>query len=83
MRNSTEVLAQAWNTAHQENIASADFLSKVIIENGLGIEDATEEEIERLLSWKAGEDSVDDFGYILADMVSRRALIGVSIFRTP
>ncbi|KAL1936622.1 hypothetical protein VTP01DRAFT_756 [Rhizomucor pusillus] len=76
VRNSTEVLAQAWNTAHQENIASADFLSKVIIENGLGIEDATEEEIERLLSWKAGEDSVDDFGYILADMVSRRALIG-------
>lgn len=78
VRNSSEVLARAWNEARKVNTASADFLRKVIITEGLGITDATKEEIDRILDWSPEKKDITDLENILAEMVSRRALIGVS-----
>jgi alkaline phosphatase len=48
------------------------YISEVIIKQGLGIEDATDAEIQLVA------DRPTDSNYILADMVSRRAQIGWS-----
>jgi hypothetical protein len=67
----------------KDDISAQDYLQKTLIKSGLGIHDATHEEIEKLKSWKESGKTVMDLAYIFADMVSRRALIGVStiIFR--
>lgn len=76
VHNSSEALADAWNNAIESKTASQHYLKKVLIESGLGIEDATDEEIQRLKDWKSSGKTVIDLSYIFADMVSRRALIG-------
>lgn len=77
VRNSTEVLANAWaasaNDAHSQN-----YLKKVLIQSGLGIEDATHEEIEKITNWKSTGKTVEELSWYFSDMVSRRALLGVS-----
>lgn len=78
VQNSSEALAEAWNKAVESKTATQDYLKKVLIESGLGIANATDEEIQRLKDWKSSGKTVIDLSYIFADMVSRRALIGVS-----
>ena len=53
-----------------------EFIEKEIIEMGLGICDATKEEIDLLVSFRTNALLSD---YTLADMISRRAQIGVCI----
>ena len=53
-----------------------EFIEKEIIESGLGICDATKEEIDLLVSFRTNALLSD---YALADMISRRAQIGVCI----
>ena len=50
------------------------FVEKVIVQEGLGIYDATHAEVESLLAVRASALQSD---YMLADMISRRAQIGV------
>ena len=50
------------------------FIEKKIVEEGLGISDATKSEIDLLLSYKSSALLAD---YTLADMISGRARIGV------
>jgi hypothetical protein len=50
-----------------------EFLEK-IIEEHLGIYDATKKEIDQLVSYRSSPKILD---YTLADMISRRARIGV------
>ena len=53
------------------------FIEKEIIELGLGICDATKEEIDLLVSFRSSAVHAD---FTLADMISRRAQIGVCTF---
>ena len=53
------------------------FIKQTIVEEGLGIHDATKSEIDLLVSYKSSALLAD---YTLADMVSRRAQIGVYLF---
>ncbi|KAI7852371.1 alkaline-phosphatase-like protein [Circinella umbellata] len=76
VRNSSEALARVWNEAVKSDTTSTGYLRKEIIANGLGIEDPTKEELERLASWKENNEDISVLENILADMVSRRALIG-------
>lgn len=78
VRNSSEVLARAWDAAQHEEIDTLNYLRQEIIVNGLGIDDATEDEIQSLVSWKDSGKDITDLENRLSDMVSRRALIGVS-----
>lgn len=79
VQNSSEALAEAWSAAVSSQTATSHYLTKVLIREGLGIKDVTEEEVERVKAWKPSETSnTIDLSYIFADMVSRRALIGVS-----
>jgi alkaline phosphatase len=53
-----------------------EFIEKNIVQDGLGIHDATHHEIETLISYKSSAVLAD---YTLADMISRRAQIGVCL----
>jgi hypothetical protein len=53
------------------------FLEDTIVQERLGIYDATKEEIDKLLSYRSNA-LLSDF--TLADMISRRAQIGVTLF---
>lgn len=50
------------------------FIQETIVKNGLGIRDATEKEIDTLMGFKSNALLAD---FTLADMISRRAQIGV------
>lgn len=77
VRNSSESLAEAWALSlEDDDISSQGYLQKTLIKSGLGIHDATDEELEKLKGWKASGKTIFDLAYIFADMVSRRALIG-------
>ncbi|KAG0738362.1 hypothetical protein G6F16_010767 [Rhizopus arrhizus] len=81
VRNSSEALATAWDELLKKETnehALYEYLKHVIIESGLGIEDATDDEIERIISWAESGKTTDELAYVFADMVSRRALIGWS-----
>jgi hypothetical protein len=52
------------------------FIEETIVKDGLGIHDASEMEIDALMALKSNALLAD---YTLADMVSRRARIGVYI----
>jgi alkaline phosphatase len=81
VRNSSEALATAWDELLKKETnehALYEYLKHVIIESGLGIEDATDDEMERIMSWAESGKTTDELAYVFADMVSRRALIGVS-----
>lgn len=51
-----------------------EYIEKTIVQEGLGIHDATKEEMKLLIKYRSNALFVD---YILADMISRRARIGV------
>jgi hypothetical protein len=53
-----------------------EFIEKNIVQDGLGIHDATHHEIETLMLYKSSAVLAD---YTLADMISRRAQIGVCL----
>ena len=55
------------------------FIQDTIVKNGLGIRDATEKEIDTLVGFKSNALLAD---YTLANMISRRARIGVLLFST-
>ncbi|CDH58497.1 alkaline phosphatase [Lichtheimia corymbifera JMRC:FSU:9682] len=76
VRNSSEALSRAWDAAQRKEIDALSYLRQEIIVNGLGIEDATEDEIQSLVSWKDSGKDITDLENRLSDMVSRRALIG-------
>jgi alkaline phosphatase len=76
--NSSEALASMWNQATETKTASVDYLKKIIAD-GLGVTDPSPEEIESLMTWKASGKTVDVLATYLSDIVSRRALIGVSV----
>lgn len=69
------MLARAWDAAEQDQV---DYLVDEIIGNGLGISDPSDKEIDRLVTWKKTSKDVLALEYMLGDMVSRRAEIGVS-----
>ncbi|CAO3629299.1 unnamed protein product [Cunninghamella blakesleeana] len=74
--NSTEALANEWVKAVESNTASDNFLVRDIIHHGLGVDNPTKEEIERVKSWKDSGKSIEVLMTYLSDIVSRRALIG-------
>lgn len=79
VHNSSEFLAEAWALVlEKDDINAEDYLQNTLIKSGLGIQDATHEELEQLKGWKTSGKTVMDLAYIFADMVSRRALVGVS-----
>ncbi|KAI9033740.1 alkaline-phosphatase-like protein [Phycomyces nitens] len=53
-----------------------EFLVTVILRDGLGIDNPTDDELKRLLSWKGSNKWTEELAYDLTDMVSRRALLG-------
>lgn len=82
-QNSTEVLALAWSAALQSGVQnSQDYLRNVLIKTGLGIDDATDEEIEKLNGWQYTNKTVEELSWVFSDMISRRALIGVKYFNS-
>ncbi|KAI8640395.1 alkaline-phosphatase-like protein [Parasitella parasitica] len=76
VRNSSESLANAW--AASTNVRSQGYLKKVLIQSGLGIQDATPQEIEKITNWKSSGKTVEELSWLFSDMVSRRALLGWS-----
>ncbi|CEP10665.1 hypothetical protein [Parasitella parasitica] len=76
VRNSSEALANAW--AASANVRSQGYLKKVLIQSGLGIQDATSQEIEKITNWKSSGKTVEELSWLFSDMVSRRALLGWS-----
>ncbi|KAI8143052.1 alkaline-phosphatase-like protein [Fennellomyces sp. T-0311] len=76
VRNSSEILSRAYDAAVKADTATADYLRKEILSNGLGINDPTDDELETLSDWKAKGKDVYSLENILTDMVSRRANIG-------
>lgn len=79
VKNSSEALANVWSAAVGSDSASFSYLRDVIFEQGLGITDATEEETNWFGHWKNDNiEAINQLAYQLSDMVSRRALIGVS-----
>lgn len=77
VKNSTEVLAWKWIQAISEGKDTREFLVETIINDGIGVEDATDTEIEQLWNWKGQNTSFEFFATALADIVSKRAEIGV------
>jgi len=57
---------------------TADYVRDVIIQKGLGITDATEDEINYLERWQKKNLNASNIEEHLSNMVSVRALIGVS-----
>jgi alkaline phosphatase len=62
------------NGANKESKKQRAYVREEILKNGLGIEDASEEEVDTLFT----HDPELPPKYILADMISRRAQIGWS-----
>jgi hypothetical protein len=58
--------------------AEADYVKNVILEQGLGITDATDKDIEYLENWQEKNLTSANIEEYLSNMVSVRALIGVS-----
>jgi alkaline phosphatase len=74
--HSTEYLAR--EVLRRDDLTDAEireFIEETIVKDGLGITDATEDEITNLVKVKDQFTSTD---FTLADMLSRRALIGVT-----
>jgi alkaline phosphatase len=76
VKNSTIVLANAIHSLKgSSNVEQKKLVAESIVTEGLGITDATDEEMEFLLS-DPKRSALDHF---LADMVSIRAQLGVSL----
>ncbi|OBZ84863.1 Alkaline phosphatase [Choanephora cucurbitarum] len=73
--NSTEQLSLAWAKAVQDKADTPEFL-QIVLEHGLGIQDTTKEEFDRLWDWKDSDKGPEYFALILSDILSTRAQIG-------
>lgn len=72
----------AWDKARESKTSAQNYLRNVLIESGLGIKDVTDHEIAKVNAWEPTENiTTIHLANIFADMVSRRAKIGVSIYR--
>lgn len=78
VKNSSEVLSWMWAKAILDKVDTKEYLSKNIIADGLGIQDVTEDEFDKLWSWKSSGNPIEFFATALSDLVSKRAQIGVS-----
>jgi alkaline phosphatase len=67
-----------WNKATESKTATEEYLKTVIIGDGLGVVDPTSDEIKRVMEWDPTKKTVEVLITYLSDIVSRRALIGVS-----
>jgi alkaline phosphatase len=67
-----------WNKATESKTATEEYLKAVIIGDGLGVVDPTSDEIKRVMEWDPTKKTVEVLITYLSDIVSRRALIGVS-----
>ncbi|KAI8365563.1 alkaline-phosphatase-like protein [Blakeslea trispora] len=76
VKNSTEQLSLAWAKAVQNKADTPDFLKHVILEQGLGIQDTTTKELNRLWAWKDSGKGPEYFALALSDILSTRAQIG-------
>jgi alkaline phosphatase len=65
------------NIMSQTSLTSK-YIEKVVVEQGLGITDATKDELEYLKNWQENNLTSSNIEEHLANMVSVRALIGVS-----
>ncbi|KAI8059884.1 alkaline-phosphatase-like protein [Gongronella butleri] len=74
--NSSEALAGMWYKATVAEAATTKFLKDTLVADGLGVDDATKEELDRILQWKDSGKSFEVLITYFADIVSRRALIG-------
>lgn len=79
VKNSTEVLSWKWAEAIAGKTDTREYLVNEVIAKGLGIEDPTDDEIERLLAWKERGEKIEFFATALSDLVSKRAQLGVSL----
>jgi alkaline phosphatase len=77
---SSEVLSWIWSEAVKSKKDTRKYLVESIIKHGLGIDDPTEEELERLWAWKDTGRGPEYFALILSDLVSKRAQIGVRTY---
>ncbi|KAI7903705.1 alkaline-phosphatase-like protein [Cokeromyces recurvatus] len=75
-KNSTEILSWEWAKAIKEGRDTKEFLVETLIKKGLGVEDVTDEELDRLLAWKSNGQDIGFFASALSDLVSKRAQIG-------
>jgi alkaline phosphatase len=71
-------LAIQWLKAVIDKKDTKEYLVDTIIGYGLGIEDPTDDEIAKLMTWKETRRGYTFFATALSDLVSRRAMIGVS-----
>ncbi|ORZ11543.1 alkaline-phosphatase-like protein [Absidia repens] len=76
VKNSSEVLADMWQ--RQSETPNVDYLKQTILAEGLGVTDPTKEELDRVMAWHASGKTPAVLATYLSDIVSRRALIGVS-----
>ncbi|KAI8088812.1 alkaline-phosphatase-like protein [Halteromyces radiatus] len=77
VKSSSENLANVWSAAVNGNSATTRYLQDIIFDKGLGITDATPEEIRWVSEWKNDNpQAMYQLSYQFSDMVSRRALIG-------
>lgn len=77
VKNSSEILTWQWMQAISEGKDTREFLVEAIIKDGTGVQDPTDAEIDRLWAWKEKNTTYDFFASALADIVSKRAEIGV------
>jgi alkaline phosphatase len=77
VKNSTEILAWKWMQAISEGKDTKEFLVEAIIKDGTGVQDASDSEINLLWAWKERNVTYDFFATALADIISKRAEIGV------
>lgn len=80
VQNSSEALALAWDSARVAKTSTQSFLRNVLIKAGLGIDDIADHEVAKVNAWEPTENiTTIHLANIFAEMVSRRAEIGVSI----
>ncbi|KAH8153742.1 uncharacterized protein LAJ45_02555 [Morchella importuna] len=70
--SSSEYLAAKYAGYSGSSSSEDEFVKKIILEEGLGVHDASEDEIEALKAAKSGA------AWVLADIISRRAQVGWS-----
>ncbi|KAI9486121.1 MAG: alkaline-phosphatase-like protein [Benjaminiella poitrasii] len=75
-KNSTEVLSWEWAKAIAEGRDTKEFLVETIVKKSLGVYDISEEELNRLWSWKSSGQEIEFFATALSDLISKRAQIG-------
>ncbi|RCH85439.1 hypothetical protein CU098_007152, partial [Rhizopus stolonifer] len=74
--NSTEILSLAWAKAVEAGTDTKEFLVEIILKHGLGVQDTTQQEFDKLWAWKETGKGPEYFALVLSDVLSTRAQIG-------